>query len=101
MAEARERDQGPPTYYANVVTSLLTADELTMELRRLDRPHRDISKQGLAPTAILPPVPPAEIMNLDPIARVVLTFQAAKALKEYLDGALPRMEVARKTGTLQ
>jgi hypothetical protein len=30
---------------------------------------------------------------------VVLTYTAAKVLKDYLDGALPRAEQARKMGT--
>ena len=58
--------QEPPTYYANIVTSLLTED----------------------------------VMRREPIARVVVTFSAARDLKEYLELALPRIEESRRAGRL-
>jgi hypothetical protein len=101
MADAKDREEGVPTHYANIATSLLTADELVMELRRVDKPHRDVVKETSGLATIVPPATPAEILSHEPIARVVLTFTAAKALKEYLDSTLPRIEEMRKTGKLQ
>ena len=37
------------------------------------------------------------VMAVEPVARVVLTFSAVKALKQYLDQALPVTENARKS----
>ena len=86
----------PPTYFANIVTSNLNVDELVMELRRFVAAHRDFLKVGeeLIP---VPPVTMEEILKLEPIARVVLSFTAAKALKQSLDQALPEIEKLRKS----
>jgi|KBSSwiStaDraftv2_1062776.scaffolds.fasta_scaffold85456_3 hypothetical protein len=90
-----------PTFYANIVTSNLSTDDLTMEFRRIDRPHNEVMSLETpgAPLTIIPPPGPAQILALPPVARVVLTYTAAKVLKDYLDGALPRAEQARKMGT--
>ena len=90
-----------PTYYANIVTSNLNADDLTMEFRRIDRPHNKFldGESSGQPLTIIPPATLGEIMEQQPVARIVLTFSAAKSLKQYLDAALPRAEQARKTGT--
>jgi hypothetical protein len=96
MSETSQQSPPTPTYYANFVTSVLTADDLVMELRRFDRPHRESSSSGLY--TLLSPVALADIMNREPVARVVMTFSAAKALKDYLNNALPRIEEVRKTG---
>jgi len=100
MADAAEREQPPPTYYANFATSALNADELVMELRRINKPHREILRPdaGPGPFTVIPPIEPAEIMSSEPIARVVLTFTAAKALKQYLHNTLPAIEESRRTG---
>lgn len=90
-----------PTFYANLVTSNLNTDDLMMEFRRIDRPHSEVISFETpgAPLTIIPPPAPAQILALPPVARVVLTYTAAKMLKDYLDDALPRAEHARKTGT--
>ena len=99
------KDQPPaPTYYANFVTSMLTVDDLLLELRRVDRPHRDwlttppAAKSAAGTFAPVPAPTPAEIMASEPIARVVMTFSSAKALRDYLDTTLPAIEEARRTG---
>lgn len=92
--------QGPPTYYANIITSLLTVDDLTLEFRRFDKPHREMLATPSQQLAVVPPASTAEVMQHEPIARVVVTFSAATALKEYLDSALPRIEESRRTGRL-
>lgn len=87
----------PPTYFANVATTILNVDEMTMEFRRYTQPHREILKLGRKDMVPIPPPKPEEIYQLEPVARVVLTFTAAKALKQYLDAALPQIEQQRKT----
>jgi hypothetical protein len=99
MSDAAQQPTLTPTYYANFVTSLFTPDDLVLELRRFDRPHREFTSSGQEPLSLLPAVTPADVMRQDPIARVVMTFSAAKALKAYLDSALPPLEEARRTGT--
>ena len=84
-----------PTYHANVVTNNLSVDEMTMELRWFARPHKDSMKPS-AETVIEVPAPSAEeVMATPPVARVVLTFSAVKALKDYLDQAFPEIEKLR------
>jgi len=91
----------PPTFFANIVTSNMNPDELTMEFRSFDLPHHlgaSIEKAG-EPLTIVPPPKLEEIYSTSPIARITITYSAAKALKEYLDVALPRAERARQAGT--
>ena len=96
MSEAVDR-QEPRTYYANIVTSNLTVDELTMEFRRIVLPYK--SWAATAATVVkVPPPSVDEIMATEPIARVVLTFTAAKALKQYLDQVIPTLDEARRAG---
>ena len=89
MLEESGRDD-PPTFYANIVTMNLNVDELTIEFRRYLPAHggliESLAAGGLKP---LPPPSLKEIAELEPIARVVLTYMAAKSLKEYLDQAFP------------
>jgi hypothetical protein len=91
-----------PTYHANFVTSNLNVDELVLELRRADKPHRENltpAGEAAAPLTFLRPLTPQEILAVDPVARVVMTFSAARSLKQFLDGAFDRAEHARRTGT--
>ena len=90
--------QEPPTYYANIVTSNMNVDELTLEFRRFSVPHREFVKAGAADVVSVPPAEPTKIMEEEPLATVVLTFTAAKALKEYLDKIFPAIEEARHQG---
>lgn len=98
MTDTNQHGTPMPTYYANFVTSVLTADDLVMELRRFDRPHREIGPPAAGTYTVLLPPTPRDILNQEPIARVVMTFSAARALKDYLDATLPRIEEARKSG---
>lgn len=93
-----EPSQGPPTYYANFVTSMINVDELTIELRRVITPHRDFWTVDTKPVVEVPPTPADKIAEIEPIARVVMTFTAAKALKAYLDEVIPTVEKSRATG---
>ena len=95
-----DETQDVPTFFANIVTSNLTTDELSMELRRVDRPHKQFVKAQAEgqPLIIIAAPTPEEIMSHPPVARIVVTFSAAKMLKQYLDVALPRAEEARKIG---
>ena len=84
----------PPTFYANVVTASVDPDAVYLELRRLIIPHRDMyanTKTGGA-------APPSDEATyaLDPIARVVITYTAAKALQATLNELVPKMQLARK-----
>jgi len=92
MADGSAAEQ-PPTYYANWVTLTVNTDELVIELRRIDRPHRETASMPVIPGA-----KPEEVLLRDPIARVVMTYTAAKSLREYLNNTMPRVEASRKTG---
>ena len=48
---------------------------------------------------MIPPPKVEQIYSMPPVARVTITYSAAKALKEYLDIAIPRAEQARRTGS--
>jgi len=89
--------QGPPTYFANLVTSTLSVDELTMEFRRYVQPHKEWFKPPIREVTFIPPPSPEEIAQIEPVVRVVLTFSAAKAFKHYLDQVFPQIEQQRKT----
>lgn len=96
MSEQLARHE-PPTYFANLVTTTLNVDELTIEFRRYMFPHRELLK---TPSLVAKPIPvpaPEEIAQLEPIARVVLTFTAAKVLKQQIDQVLPQIEQQRKS----
>lgn len=97
MAEETKRSE-PPTFFANVLTMNLNVDEMVIELRQYHPDHRAL--MGASSADKLVPVPPAtqkELIGLEPVARVVLTFTAVRSLKQYLDTALPTMEQARRT----
>jgi hypothetical protein len=96
MNESESRES-PPTYFGNFVTSNLNTDELVMEVRRIMQPHRELSKPGNEPS-VIPAITSQEIMSVEPVVRVVMTFTAAKSLKEYLDIALPRIDESRRSG---
>ncbi len=83
-----------PIYHANIVTSNLNADEMTMELRWIAPHHKDWMKAGTGVTQI-PPPSVEDVMATEPVARVSLTFNAVRALKQYLDQAFPEIEKSR------
>ncbi len=89
-----------PTYFANVVTMNMSVDEMIIELRQVHQEHKQLF-QGQKPEDIgtvtwTKPPAPDEMLSIEPVARVVLTFTAAKNLKRYLDDVLPKMESARR-----
>ena len=91
------RKTDPPAFYANVITMNLNVDELMIELRRYLPPHKNyISDLGAEPLKPLAPPSSKEITELEQIARVVLTYSAAKALMEYLVKAFPPTEDQRR-----
>lgn len=86
-----------PTYFANIVTMNMSVDEMVIEFRRYLKAHKDLSL-GTGPE--LKPIPPPaadEILGVEPVVRVVLTFSAAKGLMQYLNQALPQFEQLRKS----
>ncbi len=86
----------PPTYFANIATMNLNVDEMVIEFRRFFIAHRDFMKPGEELVPLGPP-PVGEILKLEPVARVVLSFSAAKNMKQYLDQALPEIEKQRRS----
>lgn len=86
----------PPTYFANVVTMILNVDDMTIEFRRYMPPHKELFKTTGKEMIPIPAPSPQEIYQVEPVARVVLTFTAVKMLKQYLDTALPQIEKERK-----
>lgn len=96
MGDSANKDD-IPTFHANIVTSTLDVDELTMELRWFHVAHRD-SVEGLGDEVIqLPAADASTILSVPPTARMVLTFSAARALKKFLDSALPQAEKSRES----
>ena len=90
--------QESPTYFANVVTSMLNVDGITMEFRQYLPPHKHLITTAAPEIIPIPPPTVEDIYKVQPVARVVLSFSAVRALKAYLDQALPQMETARRTG---
>ena len=93
--------QAPPTYFANLVSMNITVDEVVLELRRYFQPHRELmlTPRGKTEERIKIPVPtPEQLFAEEPIARVVLTYSAAKTLKQNLENLFPAFDRARKTG---
>lgn len=86
-----------PTYFSNVVTMLLSADEMTIEFRRYMPSHKEFLKSSGRDLVSIPSPSPEKIYQVEPVARVVLTFTAVKMLKQYLDTAFPQIEKQRRT----
>ncbi|MHB8381458.1 MAG: hypothetical protein ACYDC3_03840 [Candidatus Binataceae bacterium] len=85
-----------PMIHANIVTSNMNVDELTMELRWVTAAHRNHMKTGDGLIQI-PPLTTEEVMAVEPVVRISMTFTAARALKHYLDQALPEIEKTRRS----
>jgi hypothetical protein len=81
------------------VTANINVDELVLELRRVTKPHRDTlpddTKGAIVP---LPPMTSQDVKKVEPVARVVMTFSAAKSLYDFLTQAVPEFEAARRSG---
>lgn len=86
----------PPTYFANFASTTLNVDEMTIEFRRYSPPHKELLKTSSQEVVPVPPPSAQDIYQVEPVARVVLTFSAVKALKQYLDTAFPQIEKQRK-----
>jgi hypothetical protein len=82
-----------PTHYANIVTVTVDPDVAYLEIRQYIRPHREFFSQAGPATS-----EPAEsgILAQEPIALVVLTYTAAKALHASLGDLIPQMERVRR-----
>lgn len=88
----------PPTYFANVLTMNLDVDQMVMELRQNLPLHREaFAHVTTADVVDIKPRTPQELLTLEPVARVVLTFTAVRALKQYLDKAFPLIQASRAT----
>jgi hypothetical protein len=86
MAEKIEPSE-VPTYYANFVTMQLNADEMVIEFRSHRPAHTLVA--GSDAIVDVPAPNPTEVFGVDPVARVVVTFSSAAAMKSFLDDALP------------
>ncbi len=84
----------PPTFYANVVTLSVDPDVMYIELRRYIISHREQYERTKAGKT----VPPSDeaVYAEEPIARVVITYTAARALHANLGELIPKMQLARK-----
>jgi len=84
-----------PTYYSNFVTMQLNTDEMVMEFRS-HRPEHNRTAKGGEEILEIPPAEPGEVLSVDPVARVVVTFTSAAAMKQFLDQAFPTALERRK-----
>ena len=96
MADSAERP-GPPTYFANIATVHVTSDEVSIECRRILVPHAKLARLA----KVSPPVPALteeELYTEQPVAKIVLTFTAAKSLRDNLNNLVGQFEKQRKEG---
>ncbi len=85
----------PPTFYANVVTASVDPDVVYLELRRYITPHRDMYRMT-QPAGEVPAISGEAVYAIDPVARVVLTYTAARLLQQNLNDLIPKMVSARR-----
>jgi hypothetical protein len=97
MSEATSR-QEPPTYFANLVTMTVTVDEAVLEFRRLTLPHKEIEYRPAGSVTVIPAPTQDQILAVEPIARVVLTYTAAQNLRQILENMLAPVDKARRAG---
>ena len=97
MSEATSK-QAPPIYFANLVTLTVTVDEAVLEFRRTTSPHKETKLKTDVPVTVIPAPTPDQIMAIDPVATVVLTYTAAQALRENLGNMLAQVDKARRAG---
>ena len=87
----------PPTFYANVVTASVDPDAVYLELRRYLLPHKEMYRQAQDPVGAPQVSAPAEPLTaVEPIARIVLPYTAAKGLLANLNDLVPKMTLARQ-----
>jgi len=76
----------------------VNVDEVSVEFRRVTPPHANVWETSKGGTQSPPALTDDEVFRIEPIARVVLSFRAAKNLRDNLDKLLPKFEEARKQG---
>ncbi len=94
MAEGVSHNE-PPIFYANFVTVSVDPDVLYLELRRYMVPHATMYSSSRSGQQA-PPIRDEVIYAEDPVARVVLTYSAAKTLQGSLNELIPKMQNARR-----
>ncbi len=85
-----------PTFFANIATVHVGVDEVSIEFRRIMKPHKELSAIAKAGGEV-PPFTEADMYETPPAAKVVLTFLAARLLRENLNNLMPNFEQLRKT----
>ena len=88
----------PPTFFANVATIHVNVDEVSIEFRRVMPPHSKVWELSKGATQPIPPWTDDNLYKVEPVAKVVLTFLGAKALRDNLIKLLPNFEELRKQG---
>jgi hypothetical protein len=88
----------PPTFFGNIITAHVTTDEVSFEVRRLMPTHSQISEVTKGGREPMKPLTESDVYAIPPIAKVVLTFTAAKNLRDNLNTLITQMEEARKRG---
>jgi hypothetical protein len=97
MSEATSK-QEPPMYFANLVTLTVTVDEAVLEFRRFTSPHKETKIIPDGSVTVIPAPTHDQVMAIEPIARVVLTYTAAQALRDILVNMLAPVDKARRAG---
>jgi len=92
-----ERSPEPPTFFANVATIHVNVDEVSIEFRRVLLPHATLWRASQSKEPGLPTTD-EDLYRFPPTAKVVLTFLAARALRDHLNQLLPTIEEQRKKG---
>jgi len=79
--------------HANIVTMVLTEDQLVLEFREWHAPHTSLVL--VAEKVTVPTLTPDGFRGLPPLGVVVLTFAAARDMQKYLNRVLPVMQESR------
>jgi hypothetical protein len=86
----------PPVFHANIATIRVNAEQVTVEFRDIDMEHSDAWRRSEKGTKPIPPLTDDEIYAIPPVARVVMTYTAAKYLQANLNTLMPQVEEWRK-----
>jgi hypothetical protein len=86
----------PPTFFANMATIHVTLDEVSIEFRRVMKAHKELAEAAKGGTDV-PPLTEQDLYASPPIAKVVLTFLAARVLRDNLNNLMAQFEQMRKT----
>jgi hypothetical protein len=85
-----------PTFFANISTIHVTLDEVSIEFRRIMKSHKELSEAAKGGTEV-PAFTEQDLYGTPAIAKVVLTFLAARALRDNLNSLMANFEQLRKT----